>query len=91
MGKNSEALPELERAIALQPNLGEADYQLGQVYTRLGQKKKAATAFAAFKKYHGTEETGRREVLDQIRQSLGDTRFSKTSIFAEVLLCQFRV
>jgi tetratricopeptide (TPR) repeat protein len=64
------ARPELERAVFLQPDLGEAYYQLGLAYRHLGEMQKAAEAMAAFQRFRTTEQSERTEVLRQAQQSV---------------------
>jgi predicted Zn-dependent protease len=69
-GKYADARDELERAATLQPDMGEAYYQLGNTYMRVGEKDKAAEAFAKFRKYRSTEYNERQEMLQQVHDAV---------------------
>ena len=64
-GNYSEARAELEKAVALEPDMPEAYYQLGHAYLRLGEKEKADQALAKFKRYSSAEYSERQEILKQ--------------------------
>ncbi len=70
-----EAARHLERVAAAEPNLAEAQYQLGRVYQRLKRTAEAQAAFANFKRLSDTQqeraEADRREVV----RRLADVRF----------------
>jgi len=66
----SEARNELERAISLQPDLGEAYYQLGIAYRQLGEPQKASDAFARFKQFRDTQHEERTEILRQMQETI---------------------
>jgi Tfp pilus assembly protein PilF len=46
----AKSLPEYQRALALDPNLPDAHYRLGQYYVRAGQKDQAQQEFALYQK-----------------------------------------
>jgi Flp pilus assembly protein TadD len=45
MHRSADAIVKLQRAIALEPGMGEAYYALGMAYQSSGDKVKAAAAF----------------------------------------------
>jgi tetratricopeptide (TPR) repeat protein len=69
-GKYQEAVSELEKAVNLQPDLSEAYYQLGQMWRKLGDKEKSERALAMFKRYRDAEFDERKEILNQMRESI---------------------
>jgi cytochrome c-type biogenesis protein CcmH/NrfG len=61
---------ELEHALALQPDLPEAYYQLAMIYTRRGESQKAAEALSVFHRYRAAEANERSEILRQAQQAV---------------------
>ena len=70
VGNDKAAVSELEKAIALNPDLAEAYYQLGTLLNRLGQKEKAAAALKRFQAFRKAEESERASVMRELRDSL---------------------
>ena len=54
-GRWDDAITAVERAIEIQVDNTEAHYQLAQIYTKRGEKKKAASAMAFFKVLRQTD------------------------------------
>lgn len=59
---------EEEKAVTLDPHLYEAYYLLGGVFERLGEKQKAAKAFATFHKYVAVRNSQNQEMMRQIQR-----------------------
>lgn len=56
--KRPEALAALEQAVALDPTQPDAHYRLARLYTRMGEKDKAAKEFPRTKSLHAkTDDT----------------------------------
>lgn len=70
LGRPAEARVELEKAIALQPDLPEAWYHLAQTYRKLGMREKSDQALATFKRYDATEYTERQQMLKEARRAI---------------------
>ncbi len=51
VGRTAEAVVSLQRAIALEPEMGEAYYLLGRAYQSLGDRTRAQEAFAKAKRF----------------------------------------
>ncbi len=70
----TEAAGELERCIALDPNLAEAHYQLSRAYSRLNRPAQAQTALATFKRLSDTQKEqalkDRKEIVDRLASVL---------------------
>jgi predicted Zn-dependent protease len=66
----SEARDELERAVALQPDLDEAYFQLAHADIRLGEKGEAEKALAKFNEYRGTEYSERQALLRRFHDAV---------------------
>ncbi|MEW5977073.1 MAG: tetratricopeptide repeat protein [Acidobacteriota bacterium] len=58
-GQNEESLSFLHRAVRSNPKLAVAHYRLGLAYRRLGEKEKAAAAFALSEKLNAENEANR--------------------------------
>jgi protein O-GlcNAc transferase len=69
-GNTEKAVSELEKAIALNPDLAEAYYQLGTLLNRLGQKEKAEAALARFRSFRRVEADERANVMRELRETL---------------------
>jgi hypothetical protein len=50
--------------VRLKPTLSPAQYQLGQVYEKLGEEAKAHEAFATFEKLSQKEKSGDEDPID---------------------------
>jgi Flp pilus assembly protein TadD len=50
VGKQPQAVAELEAVISDQPDNAEAHYQLGRLYTRLGERTKAREHLLTFQR-----------------------------------------
>jgi tetratricopeptide (TPR) repeat protein len=55
----TEAIPELQRAIALEPGLAQAHYRLAQAYQRTGRQDLAAKEMEIFEKLNERKEVAR--------------------------------
>ena len=53
--KYDEAAREFQQAIALKPDLADAHYRLGQVYSRMGSKTLAAKEYELYQRFHKQE------------------------------------
>jgi uncharacterized protein HemY len=65
-----EARAELERATSLDPNLGEAYYQLSRVYIHIGEKEKAAEALKVFERFRTEEQNERTKILNEAHRAV---------------------
>jgi tetratricopeptide (TPR) repeat protein len=69
LNRLEDAASQLERVIALNPNLAEAHYQLGRVYTRLKREREAQAALATFKRLSDEQkEQAQNERRDIVRR-----------------------
>jgi len=70
----AEAARELEQVIKLDPQVAEAYYQLGRVYTRLKRTAEAQTALATFKRLSDTQKEqalkDRKEIVSRLSNVL---------------------
>jgi tetratricopeptide (TPR) repeat protein len=57
--QNEESLPFLNQAVRSNPKLASAHYRLGLAYRRLGEKDKAAAAFALSEKLNAEDQASR--------------------------------
>jgi len=71
----SEAIPELERVVKLDPNVAEAYYQLGLAYGRLKRPTDAQAAMATFKRLSDAEKKREDEELRDVVKRLSNVRF----------------
>ena len=71
--KYNQALPEFQQALKLKPDLAEAHYHLGQVYSRLGEKASAKREYDLYEQFHKqemTEDERRSKRIGQVVYSL---------------------
>jgi tetratricopeptide (TPR) repeat protein len=61
---------ELDRAVALAPEMAEAYYQLGLLLHKRGEKEKGDQALARFKALRDTEYSDRAVILKQLQDTL---------------------
>jgi predicted Zn-dependent protease len=59
-GRPAEAVEQLQRALELAPELGDALRPLGRAYARLGDRARADECFRAYRRYQEQEEQKRR-------------------------------
>lgn len=71
----TEAVAELERVVALAPDLAEAHYQLGRAYGRLKRTAEAQTALANFKRLNEAQKEQAQNERREIVRRLADVRF----------------
>jgi Flp pilus assembly protein TadD len=71
----TEAVAELERVVALAPDLAEAHYQLGRAYGRLKRTAEAQIALANFKRLNEAQKEQAQNERREIVRRLADVRF----------------
>jgi len=71
----TEAVAELERVVALAPDLAEAHYQLGRAYGRLKRAAEAQIALANFKRLNEAQKEQAQNERREIVRRLADVRF----------------
>jgi tetratricopeptide (TPR) repeat protein len=71
----TDAIKELEKVTALDPNSAEAFYQLGRVYTRLKRTAEAQAAVETFKRLSETQKKQDESELREVVRRLGNVRF----------------
>ena len=69
-GNTVAAITELERSVALQPNLPEAYYQLALLLRRAGKPEQAKQAMARFNELRDATAGERDAVLKQLQDTL---------------------
>ena len=73
----SEAVPEYNRAVQLDPKLIEAHYLLGQAYVHLGKKELAEKEFALHQKLYARHLAEDNQERERIRQFVYSIRGSQ--------------
>jgi tetratricopeptide (TPR) repeat protein len=71
----ADAVAELERVTALEPDSADAYYQLSRAYTRLKRTAEAQAAVANFKRLNDTRKKQDEDELREVVRRLGNVRF----------------
>ena len=71
----TEAVSELEKAVSVDPEVAEAYYHLGRVYSRLKRADDARAAVATFERLSASQKEQEHTELQQVVRRLADVRF----------------
>lgn len=71
----TDAVAELEKVTALEPNSTDAFYQLSRAYTRLKRTAEAQAAVATFKRLNESQKKQDEDGLREVVRRLGNVRF----------------
>ena len=71
----AEAVAEAEKAVAVDPTVADAYYQLGRGYARVKRPEEARTAMATFERLRATQKERDETELREVVRRLADVRF----------------